>query len=179
MTNARQARHKEIPRDIAQLRGSAVFERLTAFVKELIDPTALVTFAPDDPRLSVAALLFHAVAVDGVITAQERAGVHGVISRLYGLDERASRHVVEEGMRRAQGAVDSAEFVQQLARRLSPAEKREVVEALWEVVMADGIVHEFEEDVVWRIAEPLGVGADDREALRQKAAGRPIAGPAA
>ena len=43
---------------------------------------------------------------------------------------------------------------------------------LWEVVMADGVVHEFESNLVWRTAELLGVSTRDRVILRQQVAAR-------
>ena len=44
---------------------------------------------------------------------------------------------------------------------------------MWDVVFADGVVSEFEENVVWRIAELLGVSNRDRIMLRQKVADEP------
>ena len=41
---------------------------------------------------------------------------------------------------------------------------------MWDVVFADGEASEFEENVVWRVAELLGVPTRDRVALRRKVA---------
>jgi uncharacterized tellurite resistance protein B-like protein len=43
-----------------------------------------------------------------------------------------------------------------------------VVENLWEVVYADGASHEFEENLVWRVAELLAVNRRDRIAARRQ-----------
>jgi uncharacterized tellurite resistance protein B-like protein len=43
---------------------------------------------------------------------------------------------------------------------------------LWEIAMADLVVHEFESNLVWRVAELLGVSAHDRELLRKAVASR-------
>ena len=43
-----------------------------------------------------------------------------------------------------------------------------IIEMMWDVVFADGEVTEFEENVVWRIAELLGVSTRDRVMLRQQ-----------
>ena len=40
---------------------------------------------------------------------------------------------------------------------MSEEERIRVVENLWEIVFADGESHEFEENLVWRVAELLGV----------------------
>jgi uncharacterized tellurite resistance protein B-like protein len=63
--------------------------------------------------------------------------------------------------------VDLYRFTSVLTREFDPERRVAVVERLWEVVYADGRVHEFEDNLVWRVAELLGVARHDR--LRAKA----------
>ena len=52
-----------------------------------------------------------------------------------------------------------------------------IVEMMWELVYADGQVSEFEDNVVWRAADLLGVSSRDRIDLKHRVAekqpGRP------
>jgi uncharacterized tellurite resistance protein B-like protein len=41
---------------------------------------------------------------------------------------------------------------------------------MWELVYADGQVSEFEDNVVWRAADLLGISSRDRIELKRKAA---------
>ncbi|KAG1651450.1 putative glutamine amidotransferase-like protein YfeJ [Nymphon striatum] len=41
------------------------------------------------------------------------------------------------------------------------------VEILWELVYSDGVRHELEDNVVWRVSELLGIDSNERVALRQ------------
>jgi uncharacterized tellurite resistance protein B-like protein len=52
-----------------------------------------------------------------------------------------------------------------------------MVEMMWELVYADGQVTEFEDNVVWRAADLLGVSSRDRIDLKHRvaAAGQPAA----
>ena len=54
-------------------------------------------------------------------------------------------------------AVDLYRFTSVLKRQMSEDERIRVIENLWEIVFADGASHEFEENLVWRVAELLGV----------------------
>ncbi len=38
---------------------------------------------------------------------------------------------------------------------------------LWEIVLADGVLHEFESNLVWRASELLGVSTQDRVRLEE------------
>jgi uncharacterized tellurite resistance protein B-like protein len=55
-------------------------------------------------------------------------------------------------------------------RTLDEAGRLRVVEMLWEMVYADGNVTEFEQNVMWRVADLLAVSSRDRIALRERVA---------
>ena len=52
-----------------------------------------------------------------------------------------------------------------------------IVEMMWELVYADGEISEFEDNVVWRAADLLGISSRDRIDLKHRVAekqpGRP------
>jgi uncharacterized tellurite resistance protein B-like protein len=52
-----------------------------------------------------------------------------------------------------------------------------IVEMMWELVYADGQVSEFEDNVVWRAADLLGVSSRDRIELKHRVAERQPASP--
>ena len=45
-----------------------------------------------------------------------------------------------------------------------------MVEMMWEIIYADGAVSEFEDNLVWRAADLLGISAQERIALRERVA---------
>jgi uncharacterized tellurite resistance protein B-like protein len=45
-----------------------------------------------------------------------------------------------------------------------------MVEMMWEIAFADGRVGEFEDNLLWRAADLLGVSAHDRIELRHRVA---------
>ena len=78
--------------------------------------------------------------------------------------------------RRRAESVDLFGFTNVLCRELDQDGRKRVVEMLWEVVMADGVIHEFESNLVWRTAELLGVSTRDRVTLRQAGGGSALVG---
>jgi uncharacterized tellurite resistance protein B-like protein len=47
-----------------------------------------------------------------------------------------------------------------------------IVEMMWELVFADGRLNEFEDNLLWRAADLLGVSSRERIGLRQLVAER-------
>ena len=57
-------------------------------------------------------------------------------------------------------------------RNLDKEQRLRLIELLWELVYSDGVRHELEDNVVWRISELLGVDSRERIALRQSVKAR-------
>ncbi len=127
-------------------------------------------FADGDPRVATAALAVHAIAIDGVVDDSERRKLRTVLSEQYHLDAEETEALIEEARRRNLEAVDLYTFTSVLKRSLDEVQRVEIVEMLWRLVYADGEVHEFEDNLVWRVAELLGVSARDRMVLRKRVA---------
>jgi uncharacterized tellurite resistance protein B-like protein len=62
-------------------------------------------------------------------------------------------------------------------REVDDAGRLKIVEMMWEIAYADGTATEFEDNVVWRAADLLGISSRDRIDLKHRvAASREAAG---
>ncbi len=129
-------------------------------------------YEEDDHRLAVAALLVHLISVDGIIADTEKSRLADIVQNTYGLSAGDAKTLIEAARARDKEAVDLYSFTSVLKKHLDEDERRHVVEMMWEIVYADGTVHEMEDNTVWRVAELLGISSRDRIAMRQKVEGR-------
>ncbi|WP_029058638.1 TerB family tellurite resistance protein [Stappia stellulata] len=149
-----------------------MFQALKSFLKNAVTgENDTLTFAEDDHRLAAAALLVHIVSVDGVVDDAERAALNDVLKHHYQLTPEMTADLIKAATRRDNEAVDLYGFTSVLKRSLEIEERLKILEMMWQLVYADGIVHEFEDNTVWRVAELLGISSRDRLALRRKVAG--------
>lgn len=146
-----------------------MLDALRRFVRELGISPAASAAGTDDSRLSVAALLYHAIAVDGFVTEEEADRIRAVLKQHFGIDDNEAASLVAAGKVADLEAIDLYKFTSTLKHRLDYAGRLAVVAMLWEVVFADGHLHEFEDNVVWRVAELLGIAPRDRIALKKSA----------
>jgi uncharacterized tellurite resistance protein B-like protein len=128
-------------------------------------------FEDNDYRLAAAALLVHAAAIDGEVSKVERERLHAIIKHRFELDEEATNELVAEATEAEHQAVDLYRFTSLINRTLNEAGRRRVVEMMWEIVYADGRVTEFEDNLLWRAADLLGISSRERIELRQQVAG--------
>ena len=122
-----------------------------------------------EPKLATAALLVHLAAIDGTVSEAERAALRGTLMDTYDLSEPEVDKLIVEATRRDQESVDFYRFTSALSS-LDEAEKLGIIRMMWQVVFADHKNHELEDNMVWRIAELIGVSARDRMTLRAQTA---------
>jgi uncharacterized tellurite resistance protein B-like protein len=156
----------------------ATFRRWSAMTvwdrfKELVDRVAgdqrrpARNFHEDDLRLAAAALLVRASLIDGHVDPSETQKLKELLQERFDLSGDEVRRLVQEAGVEDSESVDLYGFTSILCRELDQDGRKRIVEMLWEVVMADGVVHEFESNLVWRTAELLGVSTRDRVMLRK------------
>lgn len=127
-------------------------------------------FAENDYRRAAAALLVHVATLDGDLTDAKRAKLHAILEAQFALDAAATDELIAEATADDREAVDFYHFTSLIMRTLDEAGRLRVVEMMWEMVYVDGKVTEFEQNVMWRVADLLAVSSRDRIALREKVA---------
>ena len=122
-----------------------------------------------DPKLAVAALLVHLASVDGQMKDDERKTIKTALLEHYQLDDASVERLIREAALRDAEAVDFYSFTSALSA-LEMEDRIEIVRMMWQVVFADKKNHEMEDNMVWRVAELIGVSSRDRTVLRNRIA---------
>ncbi len=147
-----------------------MFESFRKFLPEVSKhPTH---FEHNDYRLAAAALLVHTAEIDGNMSDLERDQVHAVVKRQFGLDEATTDELVAEATEAEHEAVDLYHFTSLINRSLDADGRRRIVEMMWEIIYADGRVTDFESNLMWRVADLLGISSRERIELGQRVASR-------
>ena len=151
-----------------------MLDGLRQFIADVVSPTALADRAFDDTgdRLAATALLVHVISIDGEPSEAEKRRLHSLIESRFGLDRGTADHLIASATLVEGEAVDLYHFTSVIMRSVDEEGRRRIVEMMWELVYADGQVSEFEDNVVWRAADLLGVASRDRIDLKHRVAAR-------
>ena len=143
-----------------------MFKSIAAFLDGLASRDDGETLAADDVQLAVAALLFHAIAIDGTVSEDEMARLKPLLAEHFQLGEPEINRLLTMAQQREREAIDIYRFTSVLRDRLAPEEKREIIAMMWRLVYADGELNALEDNLVWRTAELLAVPARERMELK-------------
>jgi uncharacterized tellurite resistance protein B-like protein len=138
--------------------------------------------APAGPRferhhLAAAALLVEAGLTDGRFGEAERARVRELLADRFGLGDAVASALLERAEVEARDAVEWHGFTNVLKQAYDAQGRMDIVEMLWEVVLADGRIDDYEASLMRRVAGLLyvsdGDSAEARERARQRLAEQP------
>ena len=151
-----------------------MLDGLRQFIADMVSHDANQDRAFDDTgyRLAATALLVHVVSLDGEPSDLEKRKLHSLIESHFGLDPGTADQLIASAMRVEGEAVDLYHFTSVIMRQVDAEGRLRIVEMMWELAYADGTVTEFEDNVVWRAADLLGVSSRDRVELKLQVAGR-------
>lgn len=115
----------------------------------------------DELAMAVAVLLAKVSALDGKVDAAERVVAAERLTQRFGVPRDEVEQVMREAASTAADAVDLYGFTRVVKDRLDHDGRLLLMEALWEVVYADGTLHDYEAQTMRRLAGLLYV--PDRE----------------
>lgn len=142
----------------------------TSFLNRLFAP-AQSPLDPSQAQLALSALLVRIAKTDGDYELSEIQRIDKILARRFDLD------VVEAARLRAQAeqleaqAPDTVRFTRAIKESVPYEERLPVMEALWQVALADGIRDPQEDALLRMVAPMLGITDQDSALARQKAEG--------
>ena len=123
-------------------------------------------------KQAVAALLIHASRIDGDIDPAEVAARDRLLQQKFDLPEGEIAELVMEAESVESDATDLFRFTQAIKDTYEREHRGHIVEMLWEIVLADGVIDEHEAHLVWRVAGLLGFGTRENGDFRRNVQAR-------
>jgi uncharacterized tellurite resistance protein B-like protein len=150
-----------------------MLDGLRQFIADVVSPAAHQDRTFDDTgyRLAATALLIHVISIDGEPSDVEKRKLHSLLESRFGLDPGTADKLIASATLVEGEAVDLYHFTSVIMRSVNEEGRLRIVEMMWELVYADGQVSEFEDNVVWRAADLLGVSSRERIDLKHRVAG--------
>jgi uncharacterized tellurite resistance protein B-like protein len=141
----------------------------SALMRLLEDPAP----APaQDLRLSVAVLLLEAARQDDNFDARERAVIMALLARRFTLSPEECEKLIAAAEAHAAELVQLHGHTSAIAAAMSPEERVELIEMLWGVAYADGVLDPEEDLLIRRIAGLVYVDDRERVLARQRVLAR-------
>jgi uncharacterized tellurite resistance protein B-like protein len=147
-----------------------MLKEIKSFFADLTGGKEIAHFEDNDYRLAAAALLVHVATLEGDLSQASREKLHALLKSRFELDDALTNELIGVAVAADHEAIDFYHFTSLLNRTLNEEGRQRIIEMMWEMVYTDGRVSEFEENVMWRVSDLLGVSARERIELRHQVA---------
>ena len=110
---------------------------------------------------AAAALLIDVASIDGDFDPAERQTITVLLAKRFDLDAREVEALINEAVVEVNKSVDHFRFARKVKEAYDHDARVDLMEMLWQVVYADGVIDDFEANLMRRLAGLLHVS--DRE----------------
>lgn len=110
-----------------------------------------------DVSLAVAALMVEVMRMDDKLNDAEHSEIMLALERRFGLSDAEIHALIEQAKKETANALDLHSFTSQVVTGFSTEERIDIIRELWRVAMADGHVDAYEEQLIRRMAELVGL----------------------
>lgn len=142
-----------------------MFSSITSIFKQLLEGEDLAKSSEISADLAIAALLCQVALADQQIDDQEKRAKVQLLTHLLHIDTAKAESLLDKAEQQAEQAISLYEFTTQL-RELEHEKRYQLVQAMWQVANADGVIDPLEDAVIRQVAELLYV--DHSEFIRAK-----------
>lgn len=136
------------------------------------DPAPALDRREFDRNLAAAALLVEAALLDGHFAEKERAAICAILQRNFTLTAADAEELVVEAEKAQAEANHLVRFTRAIKDAYGPDERAAMLEMLWEVAYADGVLHHYEANLLRRISGLLYVSDREAGAARKRVLAR-------
>lgn len=126
------------------------------------------TLPDEDARLALAALFVRLAKADNDYATIEIATIDKALAHRYGLNPVAAAKLRANAEKLEKDAPDTVRFTSAVKEVVSLEDRTLVIEALWRVVLADGVRRDEENQLMRLVAPMLGLGDRESNEIRRK-----------
>jgi len=123
----------------------------------------------DELQLATAALLVEAAVMDGHCDDEERAVIERALIDRFSLEKTEAAELLSGAEEAVKDTSQIYGFTRVIKDRTPHEERVEIIEMLWEVAYADGELHDYEANLVRRVAGLINVSDRDSGTARKTA----------
>ena len=127
---------------------------------------------PDDMRVAVAVLLLEAAHRDDHFGPEERATIARLLKEKFALSSEECQQLIASCEATNVHLVQLYPYTHAILTHMDSAERIQVIEMLWEVVYADGVLDPEEDALIRRLGSLIDVTDRDRVLARQRVLSR-------
>jgi uncharacterized tellurite resistance protein B-like protein len=146
-----------------------MLNKLNNFLSSLIPPAGADSRPEHTLQLATAVLLIEVMKSDADAAVREQTAILKILRERFSLSDAEVSQLTELGHQTSSAANDFQQFTSLINRELNPSEKIRIIEYMWQVAYADGVISAHENHLMRKIAGLLYIPHNDYIVAKMRA----------
>jgi uncharacterized tellurite resistance protein B-like protein len=141
------------------------------FIKNLFKKESsksdIVSFEPTELQIAVSKILVRTAKIDDEFHILEEQKILELLTKYFSLNDEDSKNLMELGISEEKSATDLYAYTNTIKKSLELSERKKIIEMMWQIIVTDDNFDPYENNLVWRVAELIGISTRERVQIKK------------
>jgi uncharacterized tellurite resistance protein B-like protein len=141
------------------------------FIKNLFKKESsksdMVSFEPTELQIAVSKILVRTAKIDDEFHILEEQKILELLTKYFSLNDEDSKNLMELGISEEKSATDLYAYTNTIKKSLELSERKKIIEMMWQIIVTDDNFDPYENNLVWRVAELIGISTRERVQIKK------------
>ena len=126
-----------------------------------------VSFEPTELQIAVSKILVRTAKIDDEFHILEEQKILELLTKYFSLNDEDSKNLVKLGISEEKSATDLYAYTNTIKKSLELNERKKIIEMMWQIIVTDDNFDPYENNLVWRVAELIGISTRERVQIKK------------
>jgi uncharacterized tellurite resistance protein B-like protein len=126
-----------------------------------------VSFEPTELQIAVSKILVRTAKIDDEFHILEEQKILELLTKYFSLNDEDSKNLMELGISEEKSATDLYAYTNTIKKSLELNERKKIIEMMWQIIVTDDNFDPYENNLVWRVAELIGISTRERVQIKK------------
>ncbi len=126
-----------------------------------------VSFEPTELQIAVSKILVRTAKIDDEFHILEEQKILELLTKYFSLNDEDSKNLMELGISEEKSATDLYAYTNTIKKSLELSERKKIIEMMWQIIVTDDNFDPYENNLVWRVAELIGISTRERVQIKK------------
>ena len=126
-----------------------------------------VSFEPTELQIAISKILVRTAKIDDEFHILEEQKILELLTKYFSLNDEDSKNLMQLGISEEKSATDLYAYTNTIKKSLELSERKEIIEMMWQIIVTDDNFDPYENNLVWRVAELIGISTRERVQIKK------------
>ncbi len=141
------------------------------FIKNLFkkenNKSDTISFEPTELQIAVSKILVRTAKIDDEFHILEEQKILELLNKYFSLSDEDSKNLMELGISEEKSATDLYAYTNTIKKSMELSERKKIIEMMWQIIITDDNFDPYENNLVWRVAELIGISTRERVQIKK------------